>query len=66
LWVRDARRKATDLPDGASGIFGRKRVDGSKRLERKSEISFSVRAAQRRFDSVSKRCRLWSVRAIGN
>jgi hypothetical protein len=28
------------LPDGASEIFARERVDGWKRIERSSEISF--------------------------
>jgi hypothetical protein len=41
---QNARRRATDLPDGASGIFAREGMDGAKRFEWKSEISFYAHA----------------------
>jgi hypothetical protein len=37
---QDTQREATDLPDGASEIFAREGVDGAKRLDGSSKISF--------------------------
>jgi hypothetical protein len=40
LWKQDARRRATDLPDGASEISAREWVDGAKGFERKAKLAF--------------------------